>query len=367
MTRGNGLFEHPDFDDHEQVLYVNDAAHGLRAIIAIHSTLLGPALGGTRRLRYVDSATALSDVLRLSRGMTYKAAVAGLDIGGGKAVILGDGRPATTQQWEAYGDAIERLGGRFVTGEDVGTTEADIDIVRSRTRHAGGASASYGGYGDPSDTTAHGLLHAMLAVCQHRFGSSKPLQSGLDGRHVVIVGVGKVGRALAVRLEAAGAKLTIADTSSDAVAATLRALKGGADVAETASAHHTPCDIFAPCALGGALDEQTVDQLQCDAIVGAANNQLRSVAIASRIAQRGIDWAPDFVVNAGGLIHVFAEQSGRSHAWIDEHVSNIERTTLEILQTAQQQHITPLAAAEARANARLRSPGEPHQRAPGTA
>lgn len=350
MSITNGLFEHPDFDNHERVLFVTDAAAGLRAIIAIHSTRLGPALGGVRRWLYPNSAHALSDALRLSKGMTLKAAVAGLDLGGGKAVILADGLPATRALWESFGDAVESLGGAYITAEDVGASQADLDIVRSRTCYAAGVSPALGGLGDPSDTTARGVVAAMHAVAARELSSST-----LEGRHIVILGVGKVGQALARHLGEAGAKLTIADLNPAATQAAALRCHAVANVVGVDQAHRVPCDFFAPCALGSVLTPTVASELNCKAVIGSANNQLSDLEVADILAARQILYAPDFVVNAGGLIQVAAEHSGRDQAWIDAHVAGIGTTITAVLDRALRQNCTPEQAAEEIAQDRLAS------------
>lgn len=326
-----------------------DPETGLRAIVAIHSTTLGPSLGGTRFWPYGSERDALLDVLRLARGMTYKHAVCGNDLGGGKAVIIGD--PATLRSDElmlAYGRFIDRLGGLYVTAEDVGTTQADMDLVRTMTPHVTGVSERLGGSGDPSPATAWGVLNAMHAVGEHVWGSPS-----LHGRHIVITGVGKVGADLARRLVAEGARITIADVRADVVASLAAEL--GATVTEAASAHAVECDVFSPSALGAVLTRTTIAELRCAAVCGCANNQLATDVDGEYVAERGILYAPDYVVNAGGVINIADETNpeGYDHVRAFARVATIHETLLRVFALADAQGITPAKAADRYAEARL--------------
>src|SRR5918996_5812683 len=262
------VFEHINGDGYEQVVFCSDDHSGLRAIIAIHSTALGPALGGTRFYPYASEEEALVDVLRLAKGMTYKAAAAGLDLGGGKAVIIGDPRRIKTEELlRAYGRFVETLGGRYITAEDVGTQLEDMDIVSRETRWVTGCSHTLGGSGDPSPVTAWGVVHGMKACCLEVFGDAS-----LEGRTVALQGVGKVGHALCGYLVNEGAQVTIADVDVDNLA---RAVSDyGVETAPFEEIHSLECDIFAPCALGGAINDDTITALGCSIIAGSANNQL---------------------------------------------------------------------------------------------
>ena len=344
--RTTAVFSSPSFAGHERVVFGHDPETGLRAIIAVHSTVLGPALGGCRFYPYRDDAEALRDVLRLSEGMTAKSALAGLDLGGGKAVIIG--RPTADRSvalLRAFGRLVDGLAGRYVTAEDVGTTEADMDLIREETPHVVGLSPARGGVGDPSPATALGVFAAMEAVARHVWGSAS-----LAGRHVAISGVGKVGGALAARLADAGATLTVADVDADA--ATRVAAATGALRVEPAVIGGVECDIFAPCALGGVLDPATIPLLRCAAVVGAANNQLADRAAAALLARAGIVYAPDYVVNAGGIIHVAAELDG-SLATVGGRVRAIADTVGAILARARAEGVTTDEAAGRLARARL--------------
>jgi leucine dehydrogenase len=293
------------FEGHEEVVYFNDPSSGLRAIIAIHSTVLGPALGGTRFYPYSSEDAALQDVLRLSRGMTYKAAAAGLDLGGGKAVILGDPKRSKSEQLlRAYGRFVESLGGRYITAEDIGTSRDDMDVIRRETRFVTGVSPSIGGSGDPSAITAYGVYLSMLACAEDRWHTHS-----LQGRRVAVQGVGKVGHALVKLLvEQGGAKVIVSDIDVDSVARAVRDF--GADTAPPDQIHAVECDVFAPCALGGIINDETTPRLRCSVVAGSANNQLERPEHGKALQELGILYAPDFVVNAGGLINVADELRG---------------------------------------------------------
>lgn len=338
-------------DGHEAVMHVIDEPTGLRAIIAIHSTVLGPAVGGTRFYPYSDEQAALTDVLRLSEGMTMKAAAAGLDLGGGKAVIVGDPERITTDALlEAYGNVVDRLCGAYVTAEDVGTTVEMMTVVARRTRHVKGLPREMGGSGDPSPMTARGVHVSMRAVAEHLWGGSS-----LQGRTVAIQGVGKVGAPLAERVAAEGARVVIADVDTEDVK-TL-AEKIGAEIVEPDRILEVDCDVLAPCALGSVLSEASIPRLNCAAVVGSANNQLAEDADADRLAERGILYAPDYVVNAGGIVNIAVEvETGfYSRDTAGERVDRIGERLSEILETAARSGVTPLAAAEKLARARITS------------
>jgi glutamate dehydrogenase/leucine dehydrogenase len=337
----------------EQVAYGHDAATGLRAIVALHSTVLGPGLGGTRFWPFADEEAALVDVCRLAKGMTYKHAAAGLDQGGGKAVIIGD--PATLRTDAlilAYARFVDGLGGRYLTAEDVGTTQADMDLIRTVTPHVTGVSESLGGSGDPSPATALGVLWAMRAVATRLWGDGS-----LAGRHIAISGVGKVGSALADHLHAEGARLTVADVrpaATDAVAA-----RTGAAVVPVDQIAAVPCDVLSPCALGAALDAPTIAGLACAAVVGSANNQLATDEDAVRIDRSGVLYAPDYVVNAGGVINIAEEQHGYDRSRAEERIARIFDTTLRVLDLAADEGIPTAHAADRYAERRLEAAARP--------
>jgi valine dehydrogenase (NAD+) len=342
-------------DDAEQVVAAKDAATGLRALIAIHSTVLGPALGGTRFYPFASEQDALVDVLRLAQGMTYKHAVAGNDLGGGKAVIIGD--PATLRTdalIAAYARVVDGLGGRYLTAEDVGTTQADMDLVRRITPYVTGVSESLGGSGDPSPATAWGVLHAMRAVAERLWGSPT-----LDGRHVCILGVGKVGAALAGHLVDAGARLTVADVRAEAAAAVADAHAGRATVVDPSDAHRVECDVFAPCALGAGLNARSIPELRCAAVCGCANNQLEEPADGERITEAGVLYAPDYVVNAGGVINIAEEPCGYDHDRAYARIARIFENTTQVFALADELGVTTAVAADRLAEARLAAAAQP--------
>ena len=335
-----------DHSGYERVVRCRDATTGLDAIIAIHSTVLGPALGGTRFHHYDDADEALTDVLRLARGMSYKAAIAGLELGGGKAVILGD--PDTTRTDElilAYGRFVDLLAGTYVTAEDVGTTQADMDLIRSVTPHVTGVSEALGGSGDPSPATAVGVLHAMRAAVAHRFGSDD-----LRGLHVAISGVGKVGGALVPHLLGEGATVTIADVDDRRSA---EVATSGVAVVSPERVHTVVCDVLSPCALGGALNAGTIPELRCAIVCGSANNQLLEPADGDRLAAAGVLYVPDYVANAGGIINIAEEVHGYDARRAAERVAAIRTTTAEVLELAEASGTTPAEAADRLAERRI--------------
>ena len=332
---------------HEQVVFGSDPVSGLRTIIAIHSTALGPALGGTRFYPYESEGEALTDVLRLSEGMTYKAAAAGLDLGGGKAVIIGDPRTDKSERlFRAYGRVVESLGGRYITAEDVGTTTADLTDVRRETEWAVGVPEAEGGSGDPSPITARGLYAAAQASAVHRWGDPD-----LAGRRVVVQGVGKVGSAFVQLLVEGRTEVIVSDAYPAAVEEAVRTF----DVkpADPDEAIEVPCDILSPCALGAVLGKDTIPRLQCEVIVGSANNQLATREDGRLLNDRGILYAPDFVVNAGGLINVYDELLGYSRTRALHRVDRIYDATLRILEQADEEGITPVEAAMELAEQRI--------------
>jgi leucine dehydrogenase len=344
-----GVFDIVAADGFEQVVFCHDAPSGLRAIVAIHSTALGPALGGTRFYPYPTEAEALADVCRLARAMTYKHAACGNDLGGGKAVILGAPTNLRSEALlRAYGRFVDGLAGRYLTAEDVGTTKADMDLVRRETPHVTGVSESLGGSGDPSPATAWGVLWAMKAVAERLWDTSS-----LAGRHVCLFGVGKVGSALADFLHREGAKLTVADINQDAVADAVQ--RYGALAVDPAEAHTVECDIFSPCALGAVLNPRTIPVLRCAAVVGSANNQLASDADAIALAERDIVYAPDFVANAGGVINIAEEPHGYDRQRAYDRIRTIRATLLATFDRAAADGITTAEAANRLAEERIAS------------
>lgn len=345
------IFDELDRRGHEGLWFASDPDTGMRAIIGVHSTVLGPALGGTRILPYRSTDEALVDVLRLSRGMTHKAAVAGLPLGGGKAVIIADPRrDKTPDLLRAYGRAVDALGGTYVTAEDVGSTVPDMEVVASATRHVTGLPVESGGSGDPSPATAHGVLAAMRAAAEFLWGSAD-----LDGRTVAIQGIGKVGSALAALLAAEGCRLTIADT--DDAAAARAAEETGARIVATAEILDQECDVLAPCALGAILDRDSIPRLACTAVVGSANNMLLEASNATLLDARGITYVPDFVANGGGIINIAEEFHPDGYSWDRAltAVSRIHDTTLAVLEMARSAGTDTRTAAVGLAEERLRT------------
>jgi leucine dehydrogenase len=335
-------------DEYEEVVHFHDHPSGLRAVVAIHSTALGPALGGTRFYPFPSEREALRDVLRLARGMTLKAAAAGLDLGGGKAVIIGDPkRDKSEELFRTYGRFIESLGGRYITAEDVGTSREDMDVVRRETRWVTGVSKRLGGSGDPSPVTAYGVFQGIRACAEEALRTSS-----LEGVRVVVQGVGKVGYHLAKHLAEAGARVTVADVDVDAVGRAVNEL--GVDTVEPQKSHAQECDIFSPCALGAAIRDDTIPGLKCKVVAGGANNQLERPEHAEALADLGILYAPDFVINAGGLMNVADELIGYDRERAMAKVEGIYRTLREAFRRARVAGITPAEAAARLAEDRMR-------------
>ena len=338
---------------HEQVVFCSDEESGLRAVIAIHSTALGPALGGTRFYPYASEEAAVADVLALSRGMSYKNSLAGLDLGGGKAVIIGDPRTDKTEALlRAYGRFVESLGGRYLTACDVGTYNADLDVVARETRFAHGRSEAYGGCGDSSVLTAYGVYQGMRAAAQHCWGSPS-----LAGRTVAVAGVGKVGSWLVGHLMDEGADVVVTDVDPAAVERLQVRYPAVRAVADTAALIATPHDVYAPCALGGALDRDTVGALPARIVCGGANNQLATPEVAEQLRGRGILYAPDYLVNAGGVIQVEDERHGFSFARAQAKASGIFDVALQVFEAADAERVSPAVAADRLAEERMRSVG----------
>jgi valine dehydrogenase (NAD+) len=338
---------------HEQVVFCSDPESGLRAVIAIHSTAVGPALGGTRFYPYASEDAAVADVLALSRAMSYKNSLAGLDLGGGKAVIIGDPRTDKTEALlRAYGRFVESLGGRYLTACDVGTYNADLDIVARETRYAHGRSEAYGGCGDSSVLTAYGVFQGMRAAAQHCWGSP-----ALGGRTVAVAGVGKVGSWLVGHLVDEGADVVVTDVDPAAVERVQARYPQVRAAVDTADLVRTPHDIYAPCALGGALDEKTVADLPARIVCGGANNQLAAPEVADQLVARGILYAPDYLVNAGGVIQVEDERHGFSFARAQSKTSGIFDVALRVFAAADDEGVSPAIAADRLAEERMRSIG----------
>ena len=334
-------------DEFEEVVFFHDRPSRLRAIVAIHSTQLGPALGGTRFYRYQSEADALHDVLRLARGMTYKAAAAGLDLGGGKAVIIGDPHRLRSEElFRAYGRFLDTLQGRYITAEDVGTTGEDMDTVRRETRSVVGVSPSMGGSGDPSPVTAWGVYRGLIACAEEAWKDPS-----LEGRRIAVQGVGKVGYWLVKHLHEAGAQIVVSDVTVDAVATVVREF--GVDTADPDKIHAVECDVFAPCALGGILRDDTLPELKCRIVAGSANNQLEHDEHGEALQEMGILYAPDYIINAGGLINVADELRGYDRNRAMAKVEGIYRTLREVFLVARERGISTAHAADAVAQARI--------------
>ncbi|WP_231123553.1 Glu/Leu/Phe/Val family dehydrogenase [Nocardioides sambongensis] len=346
--------------EHEQVVFAQDPASGLRAIIAVHSTALGPALGGTRFYPYASTADALRDVLALSRGMTYKAAVAGLDLGGGKAVIIGDPTADKSEALlRAYGRFVESLAGRYYTACDVGTYSPDMDLIGRETGYVTGRTAAVGGAGDSSVLTAYGVFCGMRAAAEHAWGDADPA-AVLDGRTVGVAGVGKVGRHLVGHLTQAGAEVVVTDVAQGALDRVREEYPRVRVVGSTDELVATELDVYAPCALGGALTDEVVATLSARVVCGAANNQLAHDGVDKLVEEAGIVYAPDFVVNAGGLIQVDDEREG-AHGFDFERArartAGIYDTTRAVLERAASDDVPSAVAADRLAEQRIRDVG----------
>ncbi len=337
------IFNEVNFDDHEQVVFVSEPKSGLKGIIAVHNTNLGPAMGGCRMWNYASEALAVNDVLRLSRGMTYKNAVAGLPIGGGKSVIIGNPKTDKTPAlFEALGEALERLGGRYITAEDVGTSPQDMAHVATKTSYVAGLGSS----GDPSPYTALGCFVGAQAAVKHHFK-----RDSMDGLTVALQGLGHVGYDYARRLHSAGAKLVVADIDEAALARAQAEF--GAEVVAVESIYDVDADIYAPCALGATLNPNTLSRLRVKIVAGAANNQLATDEIGELLRQKGVLYAPDFVLNAGGIIKVCYEYLKKPQADVEAHVNEISTTLTEIFARADQEGRSTAMVADELARSRF--------------
>ena len=342
------VFSHPDFDDHEAVHAFSDPATGLRCFIGVHNTNRGPASGGTRFWTYDRDEDALTDVLRLSRAMSFKNAMARLDIGGGKGVIL---RPKGEFDREAlfaaYGRAVETIGGTYITAEDVGVSPSDMAVIKTQTNHVAGLPEGENASGDPSPVTADGIFRGIKVAALRKFGSES-----LDGRSVAIQGLGHVGYALAEHLAKAGAKLIVADIDPERTKQAEQEL--GASVVSVDEIHAEAADVFAPCALGGAINADTLPDLKASIVAGAANNQLRTADMADALKARDILYAPDYVINAGGIINVAAEVSGKySPEWVRSKLDQLEETLGEVFDRAASEDRTTADVADEMARERM--------------
>ena len=342
------VFGQLSFDNHEQIVFCNDKDTGLKAIIGIHNSVLGPALGGTRMWNYTNEWEALNDVLRLSRGMTYKSAITGLNLGGGKAVIIGDAKTQKTPElMRKFGEFVHSLSGRYITAEDVGMETKDMDIVRDVTPYVSGISESRGGSGNPSPVTAYGVYMGMKAAAKYKFGSDN-----LSGKKILVQGIGHVGETLVEYLANEGALVQITDINENRLEEVSKkynvAIYNGNDL------YSADVDIYAPCALGATINDDTIYRINAKVIAGAANNQLANETVHGKILlERGITYAPDFLINAGGIINVYAEIAHYDKAEAMRRTENIYNTTLEIFDFADKNNLTPQKAAMAIAENRI--------------
>lgn len=343
------VFEPVASGDYEQIVFCHDAGTGLRAIIAIHDTTLGPALGGVRLYPYADEEAALHDVLRLAKGMTYKAAISGVSLGGGKSVILGgEGVPKSSALLEAMGRYIDSLGGRYIAGQDIGTNPGDMGVIRGVTPHVSCVAPSAGGAGDASAATAFGVTCGIRAVLMGTTGSDD-----LSGRHIAIQGLGNVGYRVARHLSDAGARLTVCDVAPDAVERARRDL--GATAVDPADIYDVECDVFSPNSIGAVVNDDTIPRFRAPAIAGGANNVLAEPRHAAALAARGIAYGPDYLVNSGGLIRCQEEVNGAptDDETIFGKVEQIYAQVLEVLRVADERGITTAEAADRMAEERI--------------
>jgi leucine dehydrogenase len=329
---------------HEQLVFWSEPLFGYKGIIAIHDTTLGPALGGTRFWNYESEADAIVDALRLSRGMTYKAAIAGLSLGGGKSVIIGDPKTRDREMiFRAHGRAVDSLKGRYITAEDVGTSPDDMEFVHMETEHVVGV---LGGSGDPSPVTAYGVYRGIKACAAFRYGDDS-----LAGKHVAVQGVGHVGYHLCADLAAEGAKLTVTDIDGDRVARVVEEF--GATPVDSEAIYGIDADIFAPCALGAVVNDDTAEQFRFDIVAGAANNQLARSHHGDVLERRDILYAPDYVINAGGLINVYGEIQSWSPERAKRKAGEIYTTLLRIFERARSDQVSTSVAADRIAESRI--------------
>ena len=343
----------PDFQDQfEQVTFCNDSKTGLRAIIAIHSTALGPTAGGCRMWNYTSRDEALLDALRLAKGMTYKAAISGLNWGGGKSVIIGDSKTAKTPELlKRFGDFVNRLGGTYITAKDVGIGAEDLAMIKTKTPHVLGIGGEQGSSGDPSPATAWGIYHGMLASAKHVHGAKS-----LQGMRVAIQGLGSVSYALLEHLTADGAEIIACDIDQDQIKKAVGSYK--IEIVNPDVIYDVGCDIFAPCALGSTINMNTVPRIKAKIIAGAANNQLATDEIGNELVKCGITYAPDYAINAGGLINIYHEgmvAGGYRRTNAFEHVAKIGQTITTILERAKADRLPSHIVADKIAEERVQS------------
>lgn len=337
--------------EHEQMVLCTDKTTGLKAIIAIHNTTLGPALGGTRFWNYTNEDEALIDVLRLSRGMTYKAAISGLNLGGGKAVIFGDSRALTNREplFRRYGKFVNSLNGKYITAEDVGTSTGDMEFINMETDFVAGKPEEVGGGGDPSPVTAYGVYLGMKAAAKYANGTDS-----LTGKKILVQGIGNVGYHLVERLVKENAQVMVADISEERIKKVVE--KFNVQVVDTKAIFDTTMDIYAPCALGATINDDTIGKLTCNIVAGAANNQLKDEHVHGKaLIERGILYAPDYLINAGGLINCYSELEGYNRERAFQKTDIIYTRALEIFDIASKEKITTQAAANSIAEARIKA------------
>ena len=339
--------------EHEQVVFCSDKSTGLKAIIAIHNTVLGPALGGTRMWTYDNEAQALNDVLRLSRGMSYKASISGLNLGGGKAVIIGDSRTLKNEAlMRRFGKFVDSLGGKYITAEDVGMSPIDMEYIHDETDHVVGIPESIGGGGDPSPVTAYGVYMGMKASAKYAYGNDS-----LYGKRVIVQGAGHVGQYLIDYLVKEGASVGVSDIFDDKLKE-VTSKYSGVDVVDAKSIYSENMDIYAPCALGATVNDETLKQLKCKIIAGAANNQLQNEEIHGQVVrEKGIVYAPDYLINAGGLINCYSELEGYNKDRAFSKTEKIFDTTMEIFKYSDDHNVPTYAAANAMAQKRIEAIG----------
>ncbi len=341
------LFRYMEQYDYEQLVFCQDKQSGLKAIIAIHDTTLGPALGGTRMWTYESEEAAIEDALRLAREMTYKNAAAGLNLGGGKTVIIGDPRKDKNEEmFRAFGRYIQGLNGRYITAEDVGTTVEDMDIIHDETDFVTGISPAFGSSGNPSPVTAYGVYKGMKAAAKEAFGTDS-----LEGKTVAVQGVGNVAYNLCRHLHEEGAKLIVTDINKEAVERAVAEF--GARAVDPDDIYSQECDIYAPCALGATINDDTIPQLKAKVIAGAANNQLKETRHGDQIHDMGIVYAPDYVINAGGVINVADELYGYNSERALKKVEGIYGNIERVLEISKRDRIPTYLAADRLAEERI--------------
>jgi leucine dehydrogenase len=341
------IFKYLEKYDYEQVVFCQDKQSGLKAIIAIHDTTLGPALGGTRMWTYASEEAAIEDALRLAKGMTYKNAAAGLNLGGGKTVIMGDPRKDKSEAlFRAFGRYVQGLNGRYITAEDVGTTVADMDLIHEETNYVTGISPAFGSSGNPSPVTAYGCYVGMKAAAKEAFGTDS-----LEGKVVAVQGVGNVAYTLCEYLHNEGAKLIVTDINKEAVQRAVDAF--GAKAVDPDEIYGVDCDIYAPCALGATINDETIPQLKAKVIAGSANNQLKDTIHGDLIHQMGIVYAPDYVINAGGVINVADELYGYNKERALKKVEQIYASIEKVIEISKRDGIPTYVAADRMAEERI--------------